>query len=57
MKEVRLKGNYMGGVLIYGYKKDGKKVVIDEAKAEIIRYIYDEYLHGMYIKTIIKNHL
>ena len=55
MRELRAKGYYMGGYLLYGYKKDGKKVVIDEEKAEIVRYIYNEYLHGTYIKTIIAN--
>ena len=25
MRELRNKGNYMGGYLLYGYKKDGKK--------------------------------
>ena len=55
MRELRAKGYYMGGYLLYGYKKDGKKVVIDEEKAEVVRYIYNEYLHGTYIKTIIKN--
>jgi len=55
MRELRTKGNYMGGYLLFGYKKDGKKVVIDEEKANIVKYIYDEYLHGTYIKTIIEN--
>ena len=55
MRELRSKGNYMGGYLLYGYKKDGKKVVIDEEKANIVKYIFDEYLHGTYIKTIIEN--
>ena len=30
MKETRLKGLYQGGTLPYGYKLDGRKVVIDE---------------------------
>ncbi|MBQ7236038.1 MAG: recombinase family protein, partial [Clostridia bacterium] len=55
MRELRSKGYYMGGYLLYGYKKDGKKVVIDEEKAEVVRYIFDEYLHGTYMKTIIAN--
>ena len=55
MRELRTKGNYMGGYLLYGYKKDGKKVVLDEEKSNIVKYIYDEYLHGTYIKTIIEN--
>lgn len=40
MKEIRLKGNFQGGHLIYGYKLENKKILIDEKKAEIVRYIY-----------------
>ena len=40
MRETRLKGNYQGGPLLYGYKVDGRKIVIDETEAETVRYIY-----------------
>lgn len=53
MNETRQKGNFTGGHLIYGYKKDGKKVVIDEEKAEVVRYIYNEYANDIYVKDII----
>ena len=43
INEIRLKGNFAGGKLPYGYKLDGKKIVIDEAKAETVRYIYKQY--------------
>src|SRR5574344_445773 len=33
LNESRQKGNFTGGYLIYGFKKDGKKVGIDEDKA------------------------
>ena len=39
MKEIRLKGNFQGGHLIYGYKLENKKILIDEEKAEIVRYL------------------
>lgn len=55
MKETRLKGNYTGGALIYGYKKNGKKVVIDEEQSEVIRYIYEQYSIGVFVKDIIDN--
>ena len=48
MKETRLKGNYTGGTLIYGYRKNGKKVEINEEQAEVIRYIYEQYSIGDY---------
>ena len=53
MNESRLKGNFTGGYILYGYKIVNKKVVIDEEKAEVIRYIYDQYAMGVYVKDII----
>ena len=53
MKELRLKGNSMGGYLLYGFKKDGKKYVIDEEKAEIVKYIFNEYAKDTSIRQII----
>ena len=55
MKEIRLKGNFQGGHLIYGYKLENKKILIDEEKAEIVRYIYNQYSLGKYVKDIIKD--
>ena len=40
-------GTYTGGRLIYGYKKDGNRVVIDEDAAEVVRYIFAEYAAGV----------
>lgn len=54
MNETRQKGNYTGGYLPYGFKKDGKKVVIDEDKAKIVNLIYERYAKNIYIKDIIK---
>lgn len=53
MNETRLKGNYTGGYIPYGYKKDGKKLVIDEDEAKIVRWIFDQYAKGVYVKDII----
>ena len=53
MKETRLKGNFTGGFIIYGYKVDNHKVVIDEEHAETVRYIYEQYSMGVYVKDII----
>lgn len=41
-----------GGYLIYGYKKEGKRVVIDEAEAAIVRYFFEEYASGVPKKDI-----
>lgn len=54
MKETRLKGYYQGGGVPYGYKIDGRKVVIDEERAENVRFMYDEFSKGVIVKDIIK---
>lgn len=53
MNETRLKGNFTGGHLIYGYKKENHKLLIDEEQAEVVRYIYKQYSLGTYVKDII----
>ncbi|NCA68170.1 MAG: recombinase family protein, partial [Clostridia bacterium] len=54
MNETRRKGNFTGGHLIYGYKIENRKVVIDEESAETVRFIYEQYAIGVYVKDIIK---
>lgn len=53
MNETRLKGNFTGGNLIYGYKIENHKVVINEEQAKVVRYIYEQYALGVYVKDII----
>ena len=53
MKETRLKGNFIGGNIIYGYKVENHKLIIDEEKAEVVRFIYEQYSLGTYVKDII----
>lgn len=48
MKESRLKGNFTGGTIIYGYKVENHKVLIDEEKAEVVRCIFEQYAMGVY---------
>lgn len=38
---------------MYGYKKEGKKVVIDEQQAEVVRFIFEQYSIGVYVKHIL----
>ncbi len=54
MKETRLKGNFTGGNLLYGYKVIDHKVQIVEDQAEVVRYIYRQYNKGVYVKDICK---
>ncbi len=51
--ESRLKGNLTGGKIPYGYKNVNKKAVIVPEQAEVVRYIYEQYSIGVYVKDII----
>ena len=53
MNETRLKGNYTGGRVLYGYRVVNHKVQIDEDSAAVVRYIYEQYAIGVYVKNII----
>jgi len=54
MNESRLKGQYTGGAVLFGYKVDNnKKIVIDEAESTLLLEIYEMYASGMFVKDII----
>lgn len=42
-----------GGKIPYGYKNVNKKAVIVPEEADIVRYIYERYSIGVYVKDII----
>lgn len=47
----KLLGHWTGGVLLpYGYRKDGKVLVIDEEEAQIVNKIFYWYVDGMEIE-------
>lgn len=57
--ESRKKGNWTGGSIVYGYKVEGtkqtgKKLVIAEDEANIVRYIFSEFISGRQIVDIHK---
>ena len=45
--ETRLKGYFPGGAVLYGYRLENKKLIIEEQEATVIRYIYQEYARGI----------
>ena len=55
MYETRRKGHYQGGWIPYGYKLEGRKLVIDEEQAATVRYMFEQYSMGVYVSTIISN--
>ena len=54
MHETRIKGNYQGGGLPFGYKIEGRKIVIDNTNANIVRYIFKQYAMGKFVRNIIE---
>ena len=54
MNETRLKGNFTGGTILYGYKVENHKVLINEEEAEVVRYIYKQYALGFFVKDIME---
>lgn len=54
MYECRKNGNFTGGYLIYGYRVENKKILIDEEQAEVVRKIYNDYASGIYVKDIME---
>ena len=53
LRESAIKGTYLGGIPPIGYKVVDKKLVIDEDKAPIIRYAFEEYAKGTPKKKIL----
>lgn len=45
-------GNYIGGIVPFGYQIDNKKVIINETEAEAVRYIFEQYNAGTTCKAI-----
>ena len=53
MNESRIKGNFTGGKIPYGFATKDKKIIPHEERAKIVRYIYEKYAEGCYAKDII----
>ena len=54
MRETRLKGYYQGGGLPYGYRVEDRKIVVDEEQAENVRYMFEQFAKGVYVREIIE---
>lgn len=52
MKESAYKHNSIGGVIPLGYKSEGKKLVIDEETAPIVREAFEMYAEGHSVAEI-----
>ena len=54
MRETRLKGYYQGGGLLYGYRVEDRKIVIDKEQAQNVRFMYEQFSKGVYVRQIIE---
>ena len=54
MNETRHKGNFTGGTILYGYKVENKKVVINEEEAQVVKNLYLDFASGKLVKTILE---
>ena len=54
MNETRLKGNFTGGCILYGYKVKNHKVIIEDEEAENVKYIFKQYSLGIFAKDIVE---
>ncbi len=45
-------GNYVGGIIPFGYRVEDKKVLIDETEAEAVRMIFERYDAGDTVQSI-----
>ena len=62
LRETRIKGNYMGGPINYGYKvvhettgeQTAAKVAVNEAEAPILLHIFEAYAAGKRIPDIVR---
>jgi len=52
-RESMLKGNYTGSTAPIGYKLENKKLVVDEEKAHVIKWVFEQYAAGVNKKEIV----
>lgn len=47
MQETRRKGNFCGGPVLYGYRVENKKMLINNDTAPIVRWVFERYATGL----------
>ena len=53
LKENRSKGLSPGGPIPFGYKSINKKLVVDEDRAKVVLYIFQQFSQGKFAKDIV----
>lgn len=54
MNETRHKGNFTGGTVLYGYRVENHKVLINEDEAQIVKKLYLDFASGRLITDILQ---
>lgn len=52
MNETRLKGNFIGGNVNFGYERDGAKLKVNPDEAELVVRIFTDYVNGKKVSQI-----
>ncbi len=55
IKESLIKGNYIGGYILYGYEVKDKKYVINEGEGSIVKQVFEDYSNGKKAQEIVDN--
>lgn len=53
IKESLIKGNYIGGYILYGYDVENKKYVINEIESSIVKQVFEDYANGKKAQEIV----
>ena len=53
MRETRLKGNFQGGKVLYGYRVENRKLVADEIQSAVVKRIFEEFSKGLCVRQIV----
>ena len=54
MRETRIKGLYQGGGLLYGYKIENRRIVLNENEYKNVQFMFEQYARGYKVKKIIE---
>lgn len=54
LRESVLKGNFTGGNILYGYKVENRKILINEEQAPAVKLLFEEYANGTSKVEIVK---
>lgn len=54
LHECRQKGTFTGGNLLYGYRIENKRIVVDPEEAENVSFVFEQYALGRTVREIME---